>query len=83
MQKSSYFSGEQRRHNLGLTAGLLAAFVLTVICYWPSLSGPFVFDDVPNLQPMGDRGGLVSTDNYFEFIATPRAGPLGRPLSLA
>ncbi|NNF68076.1 MAG: hypothetical protein HKM98_11265, partial [Gammaproteobacteria bacterium] len=83
MQKSSYFSGVQSRHNLGLTVGLLAAFVLTVICYWPSLSGPFVFDDIPNLQPMGERGGLVSADHYFEFITTPRAGPLGRPLSLA
>lgn len=83
MPNPLYFSDVQRRRNLGLTVGLLAAFVLTVICYWPSLSGPFVFDDVPNLETMGERGGLVSADHYFEFITTPRAGPLGRPLSLA
>lgn len=83
MQNPSYFSGEQRSHNLGLLVGLLAAFALTVVCYWPSLGGPFVFDDIPNLEPIGARGGLVSADHYFEFIATSRAGPLGRPLSLA
>lgn len=42
-----------------------------------------MFDDVPNLEQIGARGGLVSAGHYFEFIATPRAGPLGRPVSLA
>lgn len=83
MQNPSYFSGVHRRHIPGLVAGLLAAFALTVLCYWPSLSGPFVFDDIPNLEPIGERGGLVSADHYLEYIFTPQAGPLGRPLSVA
>ena len=83
MQNPSYFSGVQSRHVQGLVVGLLAAFALTVLCYWPSLSGPFVFDDIPNLEPIGARGGLVSAEHYLEYIFTPQAGPLGRPLSLA
>ena len=57
-------------------------FAVTVVCYWPSLSGPFMFDDVPNLELLGDRGGLDSFDTYVEFISSAQAGPLGRPVSL-
>ena len=51
-----------RRHLVGMLAGLSVAFLLTVMCYWPSLSGPFLFDDIPNLELLGDRGGLISSD---------------------
>jgi len=80
LQKVSNF---RRRHLVGIASGISAAFLLTVICYWPSLSGPFLFDDIPNLEVMGERGGLTSADNYVEFIMSARSGPLGRPLSLA
>lgn len=73
-----------RRHHLAyIVAGVSAAFVLTVMCYWPSLSGPFLFDDIPNLELLGERGGLTSADKYVEFISGGQSGPLGRPLSLA
>ncbi len=62
---------------------MFAAFLLTVICYWPSLDGPFLFDDIPNLELLGDRGGLTSTDKYIDFITSAQSSPLGRPLSLA
>jgi len=71
------------RHLTGVLAGISAAFLLTVACYWPSLSGPFLFDDIPNLELLGDRGGLTSSDQYLDFITSGRSGPLGRPLSLA
>ena len=61
---------------------MFAAFLLTVMCYWPSLSGPFLFDDIPNLELLGDRGGLTSADKTIDFITNAQAGPLGRPLSL-
>ena len=73
----------RRRHLIGIVSGISAAFMLTVMCYWPSLSGPFLFDDIPNLELMGERGGLTSADNYLEFILSAQSGPLGRPLSLA
>ena len=73
----------RRRHLIKIVSGIAAAFLLTVICYWPSLSGPFLFDDIPNLELIGDRGGLTSADNYLEFILSAQSGPLGRPLSLA
>ena len=72
-----------RRHLVGILIGLSAAFLLTVMCYWPSLSGPFLFDDVPNLELLGDRGGLSSSNKYIDFITSGKSGPLGRPLSLA
>jgi len=72
-----------RRHLAGIFAGISAAFLVTVMCYWPSLSGPFLFDDIPNLELLGDRGGLTSADKYIEFITGGKSGPLGRPLSLA
>lgn len=72
-----------RRHKIGILAGMAAAFLLTVLCYWPSLSGPFLFDDIPNLELLGDRGGLTSANKYIDFITSAQASPLGRPLSLA
>ena len=71
-----------RRHPLSAVAVISVVFALTVVCYWPSLSGPFMFDDVPNLELLGDRGGLDSFDTYVEFISSAQAGPLGRPVSL-
>jgi len=83
VQNPQKVSNFRRRHLVGIASGISAAFLLTVICYWPSLSGPFLFDDIPNLEVMGERGGLTSADNYLEFIMSARSGPLGRPLSLA
>ena len=70
-------------HLTGIISGFIAACAITILCYWPSLGGPFVFDDIPNLEIMGDRGGLTSFENYAEFIMSAQSGPLGRPLSLA
>lgn len=83
MQNSKIATTDRSRHLARLITGLFAAFLLTVVCYWPSLSGPFLFDDIPNLELIGERGGLDSADKYLEFITSGRSGPLGRPLSLA
>ncbi len=80
MQKVSSY---RRRHLVGIASGIAVAFLLTVICYWPSLGGPFLFDDIPNLELLGERGGLTSAADYAEFILSAQSGPLGRPLSLA
>ena len=60
-----------------------AVFAVTVLCYGPSLSGPFIFDDAPNLELLGVGGGIDSFASFTEFVSSAQAGPLGRPLSLA
>jgi hypothetical protein len=72
----------RQKHLAMISAGIGAAFLLTVLCYWPSLGGPFVFDDIPNLEIMGKGGGLASLDSYIEFVFSAQASTLGRPLSL-
>ena len=59
-----------------------AALILTAACYWPSLSGPFIFDDIPNLQPLARSGGLTSTDSWLRFVGSNESGSLGRPISM-
>jgi tetratricopeptide (TPR) repeat protein len=72
----------RQKHLAMISAGIGAAFLLTVLCYRPSLSGPFVFDDIPNLEIMGKGGGLASLDSYIEFVFSAQASTIGRPLSL-
>ena len=72
----------RQKHLAMISAGIGAAILLTVLCYRPSLSGPFVFDDIPNLEIMGNGGGLASLESYIEFIFSAQASTLGRPLSL-
>ena len=64
-------------------AGLLAILAFTALCYWPSLTGPFIFDDHPNLSPLGAFGGIDSWEKFIHFISSGGSGPLGRPVSLA
>lgn len=63
--------------------GMAAILGFTAVCYWPALTGPFIFDDIPNLSPLGDFGGVHSWDNFLHFVLGGGAGPLGRPVSLA
>jgi len=71
-----------RQRRAIVLAGISAAFLLTVMCYWPSLDGPFVFDDIPNLELLGNGGGLTSSEKYVEFIFSAQSSMLGRPVSL-
>jgi tetratricopeptide (TPR) repeat protein len=57
--------------------------VLTYYVYSPGLSGGFLFDDYPNLQEMGDYGGVNDWDSFSAFVFNGHSGPLGRPISLA
>lgn len=48
--------------------------------FWPAITGPFVFDDFPNLQNLAQLGGHVDRSSVgyylFSFVDNP-----GRPLS--
>jgi len=56
---------------------------IALAIYWPSMSGPFLFDDLYNLNSLGINGGIDSLDAWFDFVLSGGGNYLGRPLSLA
>lgn len=61
---------------------------LIVICaalsiYLPGLQGGFLFDDYPNLNALGDLGGITNWETFRAFVFSGWSGPTGRPLALA
>lgn len=61
---------------------LIAALVLTIFCYWPGISGGFLFDDIPNLRDLGAYGGVTDWETLKSFVLSGWSGPTGRPISL-
>jgi hypothetical protein len=59
---------------------LLVVLALTVLVYVPGLSGPFVFDDTPNLKPLQDW--LNGVTGWQDVLLGNRSGVFGRPLSM-
>jgi len=58
---------------------LIGILAIVFIIYWPNLSGPFLLDDITNIQPL-------ITDNYtidsiWHSISQQGIGPQGRPVS--
>ena len=74
---------DQRWHRPDLLRGiaLWTLLALTAFCYLPSLSGPFLFDDIPNLMGLARIGGLFDLD-FWTYATYGISGPTGRPLSL-
>ncbi len=64
-----------------LFLGLL--LVATWLCYAPGLDGGFLFDDYPNLEPLGAFGGVTDWESFKSFVFSGVSGPTGRPLALA
>lgn len=54
-----------------------------MLAYWPGLYGPFMFDDMPNLQPLNRNNGVTSLADALAFIFSNYSGALGRPVSMA
>lgn len=61
---------------------LTCLLVIAATVLAPGTHGGFLFDDYPNLQPLGDYGGVVDIESFYTFIAGGFSGPTGRPLSL-
>jgi len=57
---------------------IFALLGLTIIIYYPALSGQFYLDDYQNLKSLS----YISTQGYLQFILDGHAGPAGRPISL-
>lgn len=61
----------------------LSIFLGAFAVYWPGLQGPFLFDDYPNLEPMGYFGGVNDAESAKKFVFGNGSGPTGRPISMA
>ncbi len=61
---------------------IVALIGLVLLVYWAGLRGPFILDDLPNLEPMAYFGGVVDLPSVLYFVSTNESGPLGRPLSM-
>lgn len=62
---------------------LIIAGILSTLIYWPSINGPFLFDDVYNLIALGKNGGINSFADWKDFVFGGVSSRLGRPLVLA
>lgn len=62
----------------------LTALMLIFGCYtllaWPALSGPFIFDDFPNLQNIAILNDGITFEKVREYLASFLDSP-GRPLA--
>lgn len=70
-------------HRYSWFAAFSAVLGVGLLVYWPGLHGGFLFDDFPNLSPIGDLGGIHDWANFKAFVLHGAAGPLGRPVALA
>jgi tetratricopeptide (TPR) repeat protein len=63
---------------------LIATFLgMAYLLYTPGLSGAFLFDDFPNLEPLGYFGGVTDIQSALRFVFGNNSGPTGRPVSMA
>src|SRR5690554_607634 len=46
-------------------------------------TGAFMFDDFPNLEPLGYWGPIDSFDHFVNYLSSGFSGPTGRPVALA
>ncbi len=61
---------------------LASLIIITLLVYWPGLTGPLVLDDVGNLSALGNNGGVNNLPNFLNFVFGNTSGPSGRPISM-
>lgn len=61
-------------------ATCLVLILLACLAFLPGLNGPFLLDDLPNLE--GIQEWAMGTTSLWHLLSHADAGPLGRPLSL-
>lgn len=71
------------RHRLLISTLLLLSWIITWLILAPGLTGPFLFDDFPNLEMIGAFGPINNWELFKIFVLGGVAGPLGRPIALA
>lgn len=72
----------QRLKSSWLWLSALCILALTVVAYFPGLSGSFLFDDFANLPALGAYGPVDNWTTFWRYLTSGMADPTGRPLSL-
>ncbi len=72
-----------RKPSIFITFFFIFIILVGAFIYTPGLRGGFLFDDHPNLAPLGNLGGIKDWESFRTFVSTGIAGPLGRPVALA
>ena len=66
-----------------VTLAILAVVsILTVATYLPGLSGPFLLDDLPQLEPLVEQSAHYPAELFDNYIFST-SGPSGRPVAMA
>lgn len=60
----------------------LAFMALLGFCYWPGVTGDFLFDDAFNLKNLGAFGVVDDWQTFLLYITSGNADPTGRPVSM-
>jgi hypothetical protein len=60
----------------------LGVMVMTVLAYWPGLSGPFMLDDYGAIAALGKYDGVRDWETFKAYVFGGHSGPTGRPVSL-
>ncbi len=79
MNTQKYFNHREILWSMALFLLILTAYQV----YLPGTNGIFIFDDMPNLSPMGRYENFSLWDNFWLFLLEGQSGPTGRPISLA
>lgn len=68
---------------LALPTLLFLILAITAFSYWGGLNSAFLFDDLPNMESIGQHANLGGWRDLALYLLNGDIGPLGRPLSLA
>ena len=55
---------------------------MTYLSYSSGLGGPFILDDIDNLAPLNQFGGVTDLKSFLYFVFGNTSGSLGRPISM-
>lgn len=61
---------------------LLFCSTITLVIYTLGLPGDFFFDDQPNLELLGNHGGVHDLSSLRLYLSESFAGPSGRPIAM-
>jgi hypothetical protein len=60
----------------------ISTIAVTLVIYWPGLSGAFVLDDSFTLKAMNYNGGITDLKTLNHFVFNLSSSILGRPVSM-